>query len=202
MIERYVPATPEVFQLLSVAAQFLDENRRAHGTDLVKSEFGFGGRAPGARKWRFTFFPANVPEKWEFELDEDEVRLLGEDDPDMYGTEIQVLAEPRRDTAAKAAPKKGAKGKLALAACDAPLGQRVLDRLVAKEAIELAPRARVEALVAVIERASVAAIDADGLDDDERGAQIAEAITAFAGVEELFIADDDLITLVRQLDGA
>jgi hypothetical protein len=78
----------------------------------------------------------------------------------------------------------------------------VLDRLVAKEAIELAPRARVEALVAVIERASVAAIDADGLDDDERGAQIAEAITAFAGVEELFIADDDLITLVRQLDGA
>ncbi len=189
MVERYVPATPEVFELLSSAVALLDAGRRVDGDDLVKSKHGFGGRAAGTRKWRFTFFPANVKERWEFELDEDEVRMLGEDDGDMLeGTEIQVLAEPID-------PKKGKKPSK-----DDPLGKKLLDKLVKLEAIELAKKAKVEVLGTVIERTIIAVLDDESLDDDERAEQIADAIASASGVEELFATDEQLLKLVRELD--
>lgn len=187
MIERYVLATPEVFQLLSCAVEHLDAGRRVDGDDQVRSEHGYGGRAAGTRRWRFTCFPPSVKERWEFELDEDEVRLLGEDDGDLEGTEIQVVAAP-------AAPKGGRASK------SDPLGRRLLDRLVALEAIELAKKAPVDAIASAIERGVVLALDADGLDDDERGEKIADAIAGCVGVEELFATDEQLLTLVRELD--
>lgn len=186
MIERYVPATPEVFELLSVAVESLDSGRRVDGDEMVKSDYGYGGRAAGTRRWRFTFFPANVKERWEFELDEDEVRLLGEDDGDLEGTEIQVLAAPIDGN------RRASKSD--------PLGKRLLDRLIKLEAIELAKKARVDAIASAIERAVVALLDDESLDEDERGEQIGDAIASCAGVEELFATDEQLLKLVRELD--
>jgi hypothetical protein len=189
MVERYVPATPEVFQLLSSAVELLDAGRRVDGDDPVRSKHGYGGRAEGTRRWRFTFFPVDAKERWEFELDEDEVRLLGEDVGDLLdGTEIQVVA----------APIEAKKGKKPSAAD--PLGKRLLDRLVKLEAIELAKKARVDAIAVAFERVVIAALDDESLDDDERGERIADAIAGTGGVEELYATDDQLLRLVRELD--
>jgi hypothetical protein len=189
MVERYVPAPPEVFKLLSCAVELLDARRPVDGDDRVKSAHGFGGRAAGTRRWRFTCFPSNVKERWEFELDEDEVRLLGEDDGDLEGTEIQVVAAP-----IDAKAKKPSKSD--------PLGKRFLDRLIKLEAIELAKKARVDAIAVAIERAVILALDDEDLDEDERGEKIADAIAGCVGVEELFATDDQLLSLVRELDQA
>jgi hypothetical protein len=195
MVERYVAATPEVFELLSFAVQYLDEGKPSYGNDLVKSEFGSGGRDQRTRRWRFTFFPVNVPERWEFELDEDEVRLLGEDDGDLDGTEIQVVAQPC-EKRTKSGPGP------AVRSADEPLGVRMLERLLEAESIELASKAKIDVVALTIETAVYAALDNDALGDDERAEHIAEAITACVGVEELFASDEDLLALVRELDDA
>jgi hypothetical protein len=80
------------------------------------------------------------------------------------------------------------------------LGERLLDLLLERELVALVSESRHMEVARGLDAAVLKALDDPALDDEQRGAAIADYLENAPGVDEVFASDEELLTLARECD--
>src|SRR5438067_2813667 len=80
------------------------------------------------------------------------------------------------------------------------LGERMLDLLLERELVALVSESRHGEVARGLDAAVLGALDNPAMDDDQRGAAIADYLENAPGVDEVFATDAELLALARECD--
>ena len=153
--------------------------------DGLRCDSGFGARDVDGLT--FVFFPDGRAERWFVTLADADVRAIASGERGRMTVESEPWVERLRRVEAAPPPMP-----------EASRGVALVDDLLARGLVALAPCVRREVVSRFVERVVAEALEHPSLSEQERAAAVVEALLELAGVDDVFGEDAEILAVARQ----